>query len=193
VSNSSLQAQSALGGFFQEYPTVSLREVDDLTLLSVATALDGAEQLQQLLVDTYQISLPVPGFSSESTAHHCRFLGMARDQFFALLGSDFSTRSGSELAQLSNTLGATAYLSEQSDGWVVIRMNGASSRLCLERICSIDLDPQVFQVGAVARTVMEHLGVIVLHEDNDSYLLLSARSSAQSFLDALQVSIKNCL
>ena len=42
-----------------------------------------------------------------------------------------------------------------------------------------------------ARTVMEHLGVLILRTGEDDYLLLSASSSAKSFLHAVEVSLTN--
>jgi sarcosine oxidase subunit gamma len=38
---------------------------------------------------------------------------------------------------------------------------------------------------------MEHLGTIVLRDGTDSFLLLSAHSSAESFLHAVETSIRN--
>jgi sarcosine oxidase subunit gamma len=61
----------------------------------------------------------------------------------------------------------------------------------LERICPIDLHPQAFAVGAVARTLMDHLNVIILREGGDTFLLMSARSSARSFWHAVETSIRN--
>ena len=79
----------------------------------------------------------------------------------------------------------------QSDNWVGVRISGTRSRDALERICPLDLHPDVFGIDQVARTVMEHLGVIILREDKDSFLMLSASSSAKSFLHAIETSIHN--
>jgi sarcosine oxidase subunit gamma len=73
----------------------------------------------------------------------------------------------------------------------MLRVSGPKSRIALERICPLDLHPSTFPQGRVARTLMEHLGVIILHEGPDTYLLLSARSSAGSFLHAVETSVRN--
>jgi sarcosine oxidase subunit gamma len=43
------------------------------------------------------------------------------------------------------------------------------------------------------RTVMEHLGVLILRTGDDAFMLLSASSSAKSFLHALETSVANVL
>ena len=53
------------------------------------------------------------------------------------------------------------------------------------------LYPDAFVEGAAARTVMEHLGVLILRTGPDAYLLLSASSSAGSFLHAVETSLVN--
>ena len=41
-----------------------------------------------------------------------------------------------------------------------------------------------------ARTVMEHMGAMIVHLSGDRFLLLSASSSAQSFLHAVELSYR---
>ena len=88
-------------------------------------------------------------------------------------------------------LGGGFYTTDQSDVWVTLELSGAGARRALERICPLDLMPESFGIGAAARTTMEHLGTIIIRNDADSFLLMSASSSAQSFLHALETSIIN--
>ena len=60
----------------------------------------------------------------------------------------------------------------------------------LERLCPLDLHESAFPVGAAQRTVMEHMGAVILREGTDEFLLLSASSSAASFLHAVKTSIR---
>ena len=92
---------------------------------------------------------------------------------------------------ISNQLGEAGYYTDQTDSWVTLRVSGAKSRTALERICPIDLDPKAFSPGAVTRTVMEHHGAIILRDGQNSFVLLSARSSACSFLRAVERSVDN--
>ena len=75
----------------------------------------------------------------------------------------------------------------------MIRVNGPKSRDVLERICPINIDPEVFPVGSVSRTVMEHIGTIIFRDGDDSYVLLTMRSFGRSMLHAIEVSVRNVL
>ena len=75
----------------------------------------------------------------------------------------------------------------------MIRVKGPRSRDVLERICPINIDKDVFSVGNVSRTVMEHIGTIIFRDEDDSYVLLTMRSFGRSMLHAIEVSAKNVL
>ena len=75
--------------------------------------------------------------------------------------------------------------------WVALDISGPKARDALERICPIDLHDDAFAIMDLARTTMEHLGVIILRTDEERWRLLSASSSARSFLHALETSVKN--
>ncbi|MBT8415130.1 MAG: hypothetical protein KJO30_12445, partial [Boseongicola sp.] len=54
----------------------------------------------------------------------------------------------------------------------------------------LDLDPDTFPTGSAARTVMEHLGAMIVRVDDTRFWLMSARSSAMSFLHAVETSCR---
>ena len=87
------------------------------------------------------------------------------------------------------SLAQHAALTDQSDAWVVLEVSGPDCRLALERICPIDLHPDAFAVNAVARTVMEHMSAIIWRKGENEFRLCSARSSAGSFVHAVENSI----
>jgi sarcosine oxidase subunit gamma len=112
---------------------------------------------------------------------------MGADQFFLL----FSAPDCDPSISIRQSIGGAGYIVDQSDSWAMVRLTGPNCRAALERICSLDLDPGVFPPGRVARTVMEHLSVIILCETDTKYTLLSPRSSAGSFMHALDTSARN--
>lgn len=67
---------------------------------------------------------------------------------------------------LRGTLAGIASVSEQSAGYVVLRMSGPGARELLQKGAFIDLHPDVFQVGAAAVTVIAHIGVILWKVDD---------------------------
>ena len=92
---------------------------------------------------------------------------------------------------VAERLGDAAYLTDQTDTWCALEIEGPVCRTALERICPLDLHPRGFAVDDVARTVMEHLGVIIARTREHGFLLLSASSSAGSFLHAVETSARN--
>ncbi len=187
MSDYTLTAGSPLGGYQESFDGVELAEAADLAIVSIAVPLGGAEALATALDQAYGAGLAAPGGSTASPDGAVRFLGLAQDQMFAIFSHD-----GADAANLvADKLGQAGYTTLQSDNWVVLRLSGPRVREALERICPLDLAPSAFPPGRVARTVMEHLGVIILAEDKDSFLLLSASSSAASFRDTVAVSARN--
>lgn len=182
-----MTAQSALDGYAQSFDGVDLAERRGLAVVSIAIPRGGDSKLKTAMKSAYGVEFPTPGSSVTSKDGKTKFLGMNLEQAFAVFDhpdADAATIVGKKLK-------GRAYVTLQSDNWVGVLISGTRSRDALERICPLDLHPDVFGIDQVARTVMEHLGVIILREDKDSFLMLSASSSAKSFLHAIETSIHN--
>ncbi|MEZ5931599.1 MAG: sarcosine oxidase subunit gamma family protein [Alphaproteobacteria bacterium] len=182
-----LKAEPRLGGFQNNVGGTELAEVTDLAIVSIAVPLDGEAAFDAALSKAYGTERPAPGQSALSPDGQTRFLWTAPDQLFALF-EDTSPKAADDVRE---RLGGKAYVTLQSDNWVALRLAGGMARVALERICPIDLHPSAFGEGHVARTAMEHMGAFVLREGIHSFLLLSASSSAESFLHAVETSLKN--
>lgn len=191
MSDYALTPAPALGGHSATIGGISIEEVIDLSIVSIAVPRgnDGLNALNEGMQAAYGASFPAPGQSTVSSDGKTRFLGMAPDQAFAIFTDGGVQGDAIIRAQLQDA----GYYTLQSDNWVVLRVSGAAVRAALARICQIDLDPDAFAVGRVARTVMEHMGAIVLRDGADSFVLMSAWSSAQSFLHAVETSARNVL
>jgi len=189
VLEKTLIASSPLDGFQKQFANVALAEVSDYALVSIAVPFDNRATLEDAVTKVFGTSLPTPGTSTLSKDGSNRLLGMQPDQVFAL----FDYGGNDPVGAVKALLGNAGYYTDQSDSWVMLRVSGPLATTALERICPIDLASEVFEPNRVARTVMEHLGVIVLCEGHNNYFLMSPRSSARSFLHALETSIKNVL
>ena len=164
-----------------------LIEVTCLAIASVACPLDGRAELEGAVMRSWSAELPEPGRSTTSADGEVKILGMSPDQLFVI-----STAAAAPAGEfVSGAVAGAGYVTDQSDNWVTLRLEGPLVLPALERICPLDLDPAAFAVGSVARTVMEHLGAIILREGPDRFLLLSASSSAHSFLHAVATSCRN--
>lgn len=182
-----LDPTSPLDGMSQEYEGVRINEVTDKSLVSIATPKGEDKNLKKAISKHYQCDLPVVGQSTVSSDGKAVFLGMQRDQMFVF----FDYETSNPVETVIKNLGATGYYTDQSDSWVMLQISGVQSRKALARICMLDLHADVFTEGSVARTAMEHMGTIIFHEGQDSFIIFTARSSAKSLLHAVETSIKN--
>ncbi len=188
MPNYTLTARTPLDGFSHDFNGVSVTEVNGRSIVSIATSLGGGEALSKALAKTYKLKIPEPGKSTVSSLDNAVLLGMAQDQTFLVFDDHTEDKP---VDVVSKHLKDTAYFTDQSDSYVMLRVSGENSRSVLERICPIDLHPSVFPEGSVSRTIMEHLGTVIVHEKANTFLLMSARSSAKSFLEAVEVSALN--
>lgn len=94
-------------------------------------------------------------------------------------------------AGLRDRIGALASVSDQSGGYAIFRLAGPGARTVLRRGASIDFDAAVFAAGAVATTVIAHIGVVIRQvDDAPTYDILLFRSFAGSFRDWLDTTIR---
>lgn len=182
-----LKERPALGGYTQDFGPVTLAEVPDLGLAAVAIPPRGKTALAKAVRGAWGLALPDPGHSAAKNG--VRVIRTTPDQLLiAVDGGGLAAE-----AAVADALGAAGYVTGQSDAFVALRIGGARVRDCLERIVMLDLDPAAFPVDRAERTLMEHMGSIICREGSDSFLLLSGRSSAHSFLHAVETSIVNVI
>lgn len=189
MSKYTLSARLPLAGYVAEFEGIKLIEVTGLSLVSMAVPKYGEKTLANSVKKNLKAKLPKIGQTSHTKTGNTCIYGLQSDQYFVQLEYD-----GNEAAKhLAGIIGDHAYYSDQSDSWVMLRLSGEGCQTALERICSLNLAADKFPVGSVARTSMEHLAVIIVAEEKNQYLLLSPRSSANSFLHAIETSIHNVI
>ena len=187
VASKFLSPISPLNGYSKEFGENILEEVNDLEIISLATSVENQKFLDQNIIKLLNINLPLTGKSSISDDKKSRIIGLSVDQWLVI----FKSGENDSEAIFKNALSDEVYLTIQTDAWVILRISGPLALKALERICPINLEPDVFLENDIARTIMEHLGSIVICEKVSSYLVMSASSSAKSFLHALETSLQN--
>lgn len=183
-----LNAQSAFSKQPASYEGIHLSAFQPPAIVSMATPNGADDALATVLQTAYGIELPAVGRAAISAKDSATFLRLAQDQMFVLF---VAPATGKPTDAIRTAIGDAAYLTDQSDSWAALRIEGPQTRAALERICALDLHVDKFTPGTVARTAMEHLGVIMLCEAPDKVLMLSARSSADNFLHAVETSVRN--
>jgi sarcosine oxidase subunit gamma len=189
VSDYELLPESPLGGVEIELEGFNITEVTDKSLVMVALPRDKFSEIESSIDKSCGLKLPEMESSTESKDSSITLWRLQKNQVLA-----YYTYEGDDAeSHLSSQLNAPAYYTDQSDTWAMIRVSGKRSRDVLERICPIDLSPEVFTVGRVSRTIMEHIGTIIFRDGDDSYVLLTMRSFGRSMLHAIEVSADNVL
>ena len=188
MADPALAPRSPLGGYRRTIGGIALAEPAGLALVSAAVPQGGDEDFAAALAGGFGAVRPGTGDSTPGDRHAARVLGMQPDQVFILFEPPDPDRAAETVAA---ALGSSAYVTDQSDSWAMLTVAGAGVRAALERICPLDLADEAFPAGRVARTVMEYLAVIILRDGTDSFLLMSPRSSARSFLHAVELSVAN--
>ncbi|WP_371223250.1 sarcosine oxidase subunit gamma [Roseovarius sp. 2305UL8-3] len=182
-----LESRPPLAGYEKSFGDITLSAPADLALVSIALPLGGEAAAMKAIKAAYGSDLPEVGKSCATAKGDATLLRMASDQ--ALVMFTHTTPDAERV--VAGKLKGAAYTTDQTDVWCALEISGTGAVRALERICPLDLHDNAFAVNDVARTMMEHLGVIILRTDPEGWLLLSASSSAGSFLHALETSITN--
>ena len=180
-----LKATTPLDGRSVTIGKTALWVLADRPLYSLSVPLGGDAEFEAALSSNFGLSRPAAGQFAESEGY--RLCGLAQDQFFLMALAPQAPDEAAIKAKLSDA----AYVTDQSDSWVALQLNGELALSAMERICPIDLAPDVFTPGSLARTSMEHLSAIVMAENDGGVTLISPISSAESFWHAVEHSLVN--
>ncbi len=154
---------------------VTLDEVAVGPITSLAPYRGQRAALSSALTETVGLGWPEPG---RSTANgDARLVWTGRDQAF-LLGAAPDAR-----------LGDFAAITDQSDGWAVLRIAGAGVEDVLARLMPIDLAPDRFAPGHAARTLCGHMTVSVLRLDTQAVQIMGFRSMAGTLVHELETAM----
>ncbi|MGR3714832.1 MAG: sarcosine oxidase subunit gamma [Shimia sp.] len=87
-------------------------------------------------------------------------------------------------------LGAMAAMTDQSDAWAVVRLEGVGAEDVLARVMPIDLRAAVFKRGHTARTMLGHMMVSVTRVGDTAFQIMGFRSMSQTMVHELEVAMK---
>jgi len=166
---------------------VTVSDRDGMGLASVM-ALKGQRALvAERLMTSYGFIAPKgPG---RSAAGEVAIVGIGPDRWLA-------TKSGAANAlaeDLARLLDGIAAVTDQSDGYAVLRLQGPALRQVLAKGVAIDLHPEAFPVNGAAVTAIAHIGVTLWRLDDAAdgspvFEIALFRSMASSFMHWLESS-----
>ena len=179
---SKLAAITALGAdapLRETIGTVTITEVHDRALASVAARMGKDKALATAAKKLFGIALPQPGDWSAGPEYALIWTGPG--QWFA--EAPFATHEDIA-SKIKAGLGDTASVIEQTDGWVVFDISGDAVPSIMERL--VPVDSARMQMGQATRTFAEHMGVIVIcRETARTFTVMASRSFAVSLHHAL--------
>lgn len=179
-----LTAAPPLAGLNHAIQGATLTAPSGLAIVSLALPLGQEDKAEKAITAAFG-ALPDVGQSSLNKGY--RLLRMGLDQAFVM----FDCATPDAEPKVAAALKGAAYTTDQTDAWCILELSGPRARDVLERICMVDLHPDAFATGALARTIMEHMGAVVVRSEAETYLLMSASSSAKSFAHAVELSMDN--
>jgi heterotetrameric sarcosine oxidase gamma subunit len=138
--------------------TISVR--NDLGCATVMVRRGAQEQLTQRVKAAYGIELVAGPRRAASGA--IAFLGIGPATWLATQDNGGNGISFS----LKQAVGDAGSVADQTDGYVIYRMSGPRIRQTLAKGFSIDLHDDAFAPGAVAVTIVAHIGAIIWRLDD---------------------------
>ena len=178
-----ITAKPFLGGFERSLGDSALAEIDPLAVTHIAIARGSVDAFAGDVKTLLGTDPPAAGHAV-TLGERSWLINSAPGQFLALQLDDHDP-----LLPRLTPLTSSAYLTEQSDHWVGLRLSGSLAHATLERVCPIDIHPTKFPIGAASHTLTNGIDCLILREGDDRFVLLSRSASAQSFLRMIETSL----
>ena len=112
------------------------------------------------------LTLPAPNRFTEGKGARLAWTG--RGQYF-LIG-----------APATESLAGIAAMTDQSDGWAALRVDGPGTEAALTRIVPVDVRLAAFPEGAALRTAFNHMNAILMRTGPKTVEILVFRSMART-------------
>ena len=153
-----------------------LRE-EDLGVLTALAPYRGREKaLAAALDEAHGLALPGPNRATGKTGLRAIWFGRAH---VLLVGPAPDPR-----------LAEQAALTDQSDAWAAVRLEGATAEEVLARLVPLDLRAAQFKRGHTARSQLMHLNVSITRIGEKAFLILGFRSMAVTLVHDLKTAME---
>lgn len=157
-------------------PGVRVIEWTDCALAHVVARSNRAQAAREAVRDRHGVELPATPFAA--VGPDATFLWNGPDQWLVLMPAAV----GEVEERLAPVFAGSASVFDQTDGRVLLEVDGDRARDALAKGCSLDLDPRAFAPGRVAATAIAHLNVHLWHvAATGGYRMLVVRTYFDSF------------
>ena len=148
--------------------SVSLSEVATGAMTSLAPYKNREKQLSDALKAAHGLAFPAPGRATGKAG--ARAIWFSQGQAM-LIGPP----PDAGLADF-------AALTDQSDAWAAVRLEGPGARDVLARLTPLDLRAGAFRRGATARTDLAHMMASLTRVGDNAFQIMVFRSMAQTMV-----------
>ena len=192
--NFTLTASSPLGHHRTIVDGASLIEVSPRSVVSVSPFNGHEAEFNTAVNYLFDGAYPSTTKAFELTGENaCILLPSSHNQWFLCFDDEVPNPVAAASDLFGKMTSKHLAMTDQSDAWVILALTGPLVYRTLERICPIDCSSPAMPIGTTARTIIEHLGTIILRRPDDAkgnpcFWLMSARSSATSFLHVITAS-----
>jgi len=156
--------------------SVTLNEAPFAPIWAIMPFRGQVTDLSQAMKQAHGLRFPDPNEMTQNGDLRCAFSGI--DQAFLLGGVPDAS------------LSAHAALTEQSDAWTHLRLDGACVSDVLARLTPLDLSLRAFPVGSAQRSSLGHMATLVLRPSETEFEILVFRSMAQTAVHELERAMK---
>lgn len=88
-------------------------------------------------------------------------------------------------------LGSAAAVTDQSGGWAAFTLTGPAAADTLMRYVPMDLRVSAFARGAVLRTPLYHMSMILIRSGDDAFTIMVFRSMARTAWHEIEIALKS--
>ena len=164
----------------EEWPEFSIHEIPGLSIWWLSAPAEGMEKLDSACRKHLGAGLAeqgrfVIGGSGEVPV---RIYWAGERQWFVT----------GRFGDLPASVTKAGFATDQSDGWIAIRIAGEKTRAVIEKVCGLDLHASVFPTGSAARAPIEGMGALIACEDAEAgtYVVYFQRTTARSFMEHMR-------
>jgi len=153
----------------------SLHEVSVGAITSVMPARGQEKATSDALRKSHGVAFPSPGRATGKDGTRCIWFGPGQAM---LLGTAVAPIRG-------------VALSDQSDGWAVMRLSGPKAVDALARLVPVDLRAATFKRGHTARTLLFHVPASITRTGANAFDIMVFRSMAATAVHELGVALRS--
>lgn len=153
---------------------ITMREVSFDAITSVAPFQGQERAVSDALKTQIGAALPKPGRATGKPGARVVWSGIGQA---LVLGPNIAAIPG-------------AALSDQSDAWACVAIEGDGVRDVLARLTPLDLRDGAFKTGHAARTEFDHMPACIMRTGKDAYCVMVFRSMAETLWHGVEAAMQ---